>query len=90
MGPCFGSNFESTNEIFITPQSVCNLFRVKIMFLVMKYYDMGLFPYFEKLLSEKHYKDLLKFKNDLEAKFEQDGTILSDRINAAKRDKRPI
>ena len=90
MGPCFGSNFESTNEIFITPQSVCNLFRVKIMFLIMKYYDMGLFPYFEKLLSEKHYKDLLKFKNDLEAKFEQDGTILSDRINAAKRDKRPI
>ena len=45
---------------------------------------------YEYLALVINYKDLLKFKNDLEAKFEQDGTILSDRINAAKRDKRPI
>ena len=87
IGPCFGSNFESTNEIFITPTSVCNLFKVKIMFLIMKYYDMGLFPFFKELLSEKHYNELLKFKNKMEARFEQNGTILSNRIAIAKRNK---
>lgn len=48
MGPCLGSNYESTGSSFITGESVCKLLKAKYTFLIMKYEDIGLLKYIEE------------------------------------------
>lgn len=48
-GPCLGANYEAMSTPFLTPVSVCNLFKAKTTFLIMKYEEMGVFDKFEEL-----------------------------------------
>lgn len=52
MKGCFGSQYESTNELFMPIECVCDMFRTKYDFLLNKYKKMGVWDEAEKLLSE--------------------------------------
>lgn len=38
---CYGAQFESTKELFYPCESVCNLFKARIIFLYLKYEKIG-------------------------------------------------
>lgn len=42
MGPCIGSNYESTNSSFLTAPSVCSMLKIKNLTLLMEYEHMGI------------------------------------------------
>ena len=48
-GPCLGSNKECTGNPFLIGESVCNLHKSKILFLIQKYQAMGVFKVLEKV-----------------------------------------
>lgn len=49
-GPCLGSNYECSTDLFKPPETVCRLFKARAVFLIMKYESMGLFKEAEKFL----------------------------------------
>lgn len=48
-GPCLGSNKECTGNPFLIGESICNLHKSKILFLIQKYQAMGVFKVLEKV-----------------------------------------
>lgn len=71
LGPCLGANYESMGDMFMPPPSVCNMEKASHMFLVFKYFSMGLLQYVEKNDPKRYssYKELLTnteslFKSD--------------------------
>lgn len=90
LGPCMGSNFENTNNLFTPPESVCNLFKSKIIFLIMKYQDLGLFPYFKKLLPKDRYNTLINYVNKINGSFENYGQYYKYKIDDCKKQRKPV
>lgn len=41
LGPCLGSNYESTGDVFYPPESVCNQQKTLIYLVVSRYYQLG-------------------------------------------------
>ena len=56
-GPCLGSNKESTGNPFLIGESVCNLQKSKILFLIQKYEAMGVFKALENVPEAKLFLD---------------------------------
>lgn len=82
VGPCFGSNFESTGDLFWTPISVCNLFKAKTNFQFMKYEAMGLMPYIEKELNDANaWEKIKKHMEKMKGQFDNCGELLIDKIS---------
>lgn len=62
MGPCLGANFESTQEALYAPDSVCDLFKHNITFVILKLKSLKLYDKALEVLEDKQY--LLKQLND--------------------------
>lgn len=82
-GPCFGSNYENTNDLFITPDSVCNLLKSKTLFMLVKFDSLGLFPYIEKYLSKENYDTIKYTYNKLKEGLGDYGLLLQNGIDNA-------
>ena len=54
---CLGSQFEYSNNLFSPNETVCNLYKAKISFLILKYYKMGLI---DKMLEMDSVSDIIK------------------------------
>ena len=84
-GPCFGSNYEATGDLFWTPNSVCNLFKTQINFLFMKYEEMGLMPEIKKQLDPINWQKIDKYMTIMKGQFENYGDLLTRKISTAIR-----
>ena len=71
LGGCIGSNFEYTHDLFMPPETVCNLFKTKTSFLIMKYESMGLLPYFKKYMPADEYQLIVDYIQYLESNLEE-------------------
>ena len=90
LGPCLGSNFENSGNLFMPPDSVCQLFKAKFIFQMMKFQELGLFPYFEKYLPEDQYKTLMEYAEIINRKFENYGQYYHDKIDDCKKQGLPL
>ena len=75
---CFGSNYESTHDLFTTPETVCNLMKARIYFILMKVEEMGLMPYLPQILSPSQYDTVLKLRQKIISGFERYGDAFGD------------
>lgn len=65
MGFCAGASFEDSHDMFMPSETVCNLLRAKINFLLIKYKQMGLFPYIKKNFQENGEKEIELMENQI-------------------------
>lgn len=56
---CFGAQFESTGDLFYPCETVCNMYKARVIFLYHKYKKLGMFDEYhfnreDKILSLIH------------------------------------
>lgn len=79
-GPCLGSNFETTGDMFFTGDTVCNLFKAKITFLVIKYEELGLIEYFKKYMPHNEFQALENFMKKTKERFSKYGQYARNQL----------
>lgn len=83
-GPCLGSDFESSGDMFKPPETVCKLFHARSAFLLMKYEEMGILDCAEKnnLFSPREKLIYENYKRKLRSGMQHYDKILRDAIDA--------
>lgn len=66
---CFGSQYETTGDPLIPVQSVCNMMKAKMIFLIKKYDSLGVIDYAKKYLKDDYNKVLFKEIDKIKKEF---------------------
>lgn len=82
-GVCFGSNYETNNEIFLPPEKACNMLKTRTAFLITKFDELNLMPYFKKYLNKKDYDTLMSTYDALKRGLDNYGLLLQNGIDNA-------
>lgn len=90
IGPCLGANYEDCGDLFIPHESVCNLMKAKIMFLLIKYEDLGILDEIYKRINPREKEIIQKLLLQAEETFTNYATLFGDKIEFAKKNQLPV